>query len=99
MSRSRKRIAAGIKPRPNYRLRGSATPPTASERIARLSAAKVIERIGRAKQQRDELDAELALLIDHAVALGIGWPQIASRLNVTRQAARQHHLRRHRQDP
>jgi hypothetical protein len=55
----------------------------------------VLERINRARLQREELDAELALLIDHAVALGITWPQIASRLRVTRQAARQQYQRRH----
>jgi hypothetical protein len=29
------------------------------------------------------------------VALGIGWPDIAARLGVSRQAARQHYQRRH----
>ena len=33
--------------------------PGPAERIARLPAAKVLERIGRARLQRDELDAEL----------------------------------------
>ena len=61
-----------------------------------MSAANVLERIGRAQRQRDELDAELALLIDHAVSLGIGWPEIAQCLGVSRQAARQHYQRRHR---
>jgi hypothetical protein len=42
------------------------------------------------------LDAELAMLTDRAVALGISWPQIADRLRITRQAAPQHYLRRHR---
>ena len=35
------------------------------------------------------------MLIDHAVNLGIGWPEIAIKLGVTRQAARQHYQRRH----
>jgi hypothetical protein len=35
-------------------------------------------------------------LTECAVALGIGWPDIAARLGVTRQAARQHYQRRHR---
>jgi hypothetical protein len=35
-------------------------------------------------------------LVDQAVGLGIGWPAIATRLGVTRQAARQHYQRRHR---
>jgi hypothetical protein len=56
----------------------------------------VLERISQARLQRDELDLELALLIDHAVSLGIGWPDIARCLGVSRQAARQHYQRRHR---
>jgi len=95
VSRSR-RLAKGIKPRRDDRARESVAPPGPAERIARLSPAKVLERISRARLQRDELDAELALLIDHAVSLRIGWPEIAARLGVTRQAARQHHQRRHR---
>ena len=95
MSRSRRRLAKGIKPRPDYRVRSPAAPPRPAERIARLSRAEVLERISRARLQREELAAELAMLIDHAVALGIGWPQIAERLRVTRQAARQHYQRRH----
>lgn len=67
-----------------------------AERISRLSPGKVLERIGRARTQREELDAELALLVDRAVTLGTGWPEIAARLGVTRQAARQHYQRRHR---
>ena len=45
---------------------------------------------------QQEAEAELAVLIDQAVILGIGWPEIATRLGVTRQAARQHYQRRHR---
>ena len=70
--------------------------PGPAERIARLPAAKVLERISQARLQRDELDLELALLIDHAVSLGIGWPDIARCLGVSRQAARQHYQRRRR---
>jgi len=33
-------------------------PSGPAERIVRLSAAKVLERIGRARPQQDELDAE-----------------------------------------
>jgi hypothetical protein len=96
MSRSRRRLAKGIKPRPKYRPKSPATPPSHAERIARLSPAQVLERISRARLQREQLDAELAMLTDHAVSLGIGWPQIAACLRVTRQAARQHYQRRHR---
>jgi predicted ArsR family transcriptional regulator len=38
------------------------------------------------------------MLIERAVGLGIGWPEIAAQLGVTRQAARQHYQRRHRED-
>jgi hypothetical protein len=96
VSRSRRRPAKGITPRRDDRARGPAAPTGAPERIARLPTAKVLERISQARLQRDELDAELALLIDHAVSLGIGWPDIAQRLGVSRQAARQHYQRRHR---
>jgi len=94
VSRSR-RLAKEIKPRRGDRARGPTAPPGPAERIARLSPVKVLERISRARLQRDQLDAELALLIDHAVRLRIGWPDIARCLGVSRQAARQHYQRRH----
>jgi hypothetical protein len=47
---------------------------------------------------REEAEAQLAMLIERAVGLGIGWPEIAAQLGVTRQAARQHYQRRHRED-
>jgi hypothetical protein len=81
---------------PGYRHRAPAAPPTAEQRAARLSPPQVLEKITRARMQRDEADAELAALIDHAAALGISWPDIARHLGVTRQAARQQHQRRHR---
>jgi hypothetical protein len=96
VSRSIRRLAKGIKPRSDYRVRGSAAPPSPAERIVRLSPAQVLERISLARLQRDELDAELSVLVDHAVALGIAWPQSAERLRVTWQAARQQYQRRHR---
>lgn len=95
VSRSR-RLAKEIKPRRNDRVRGPAAPPGPADRIARLSPGKVLERITRARLQRAELDAELPLLIDHAVSLRIGWPDIARSLGVSRQAARQQYQRRHR---
>jgi predicted transcriptional regulator len=60
--------------------------------------SQVLERIKRARVAQQEAEAELAALIDHAVGLGIGWPEIADQLGVTRQAARQHYQRRHRKD-
>ena len=56
----------------------------------------MLERIERARLSRDQAEAELTALIDQAVGLGIRWPEIAARLGVTRQAARQHYQRRHR---
>jgi hypothetical protein len=61
-----------------------------------LSAPQVLARIERAWLARDEAEAELTVLIDHTVSLGIGWPEIAARLRVSRRAARQHYQRRHR---
>jgi hypothetical protein len=81
---------------PGYRHRAPAAPPDPTQRIGRLGPSQVLERITRARLQRDEAEAELAVLIDHAVTLGIGWPDIAARLGVSRQAARQHYQRRHR---
>jgi hypothetical protein len=56
----------------------------------------VLERIERARLAREAAEAELTVLIGHAVSLGIGWPEIAARLGVSRQAARQDYQRRHR---
>jgi hypothetical protein len=66
-----------------------------SQPVARLSAHEVLEQIRYVRIERDEAEAELAKLIDAAVSQGVGWPQIASQLGVTRQAARQQYLRRH----
>jgi hypothetical protein len=96
MGRARKRKVKYVQP--GYRHRARAAPPRPAKRIARLSRPQVLERITRARLHQKELDAELAALIDQAVALGIGWPGIAHRLGVTRQAARQHYQRRHRND-
>ena len=57
---------------------------------------EVLVQIERARLSRDEAEAELTALIDQAVGMGIGWPEIAARLGVTRQAARQRYQRRHR---
>ena len=57
----------------------------------------MLERIEGVRLAREEAEAELVALIDHAVGLGVGWPEIATRLGVTRQAARQHYQRRHRE--
>jgi hypothetical protein len=60
-----------------------------------MSAARALERIGRVRIAQQQAEAELALLIDHVVGRGVGWPEIAAQLGVSRQAARQHYQRRH----
>ena len=75
-----------------------AEPPSPARPVSRLSPSQVLERIRRARMTQQEAEAELAALIDQAVGLGIGWPEIADHLGVTRQAARQHYQRRHRKD-
>ena len=66
------------------------------QQVSRMSPPQVLQRIGRTRVARQKAETELAALVDHAVELGIGWPQIAVQLGVTRQAARQHYQRRHR---
>ncbi len=61
-----------------------------------MHATQVLDRIERTRAAQLRAEAALAKLIDQAVSLGIGWPEIAARLGVTRQAARQHYQRRHR---
>ena len=61
-----------------------------------MSATQALEQIEQVRLARDEAEAELGVLIDHTVGLSVGWPEIAARLGVTRQAARQHYQRRHK---
>jgi predicted transcriptional regulator len=62
-----------------------------------MAPSQVLERIKRVRVAQQEAEAQLAVLVDHAVGLGIGWPEIAAQLGVTRQAARQHYQRHHRE--
>ena len=78
------------------RQQGPAQLPGPTRRVSGLSPPQLLERIEDAKAAQQEAEAELAVLVDQAVILGIGWPEIATRLGVTRQAARQHYQRRHR---
>ena len=78
------------------RPQGPAQPSGPAKRVSGLSPPQVLERIEDAKAAQQEAEAELAVLVDHALTLGIGWPEIATRLGVTRQAARQQYHRRHR---
>src|SRR5215467_14887346 len=81
---------------PRWRQQMPAELAGSAGRGTHLSAPEVLEQIEHARHVRDEAEAELTTLIDHAVDQGIGWPEIAARLGVTRQAARQHYQRRHR---
>jgi len=83
---------------PERRHSKPAEPSGPPEQVSQLSPPQLLEQITRARLVRDAAEAELAVLIDHAVNLGIGWPEIATQLGVTRQAARQHYQRRHRED-
>jgi predicted transcriptional regulator len=74
----------------------AAVEPARPQRASRLSPPEVLERIEHARLTREKSEAQLAALVDQAIGMGIGWPEIAARLGVTRQAARQHYLRRHR---
>jgi len=58
------------------------------------SVTEMLERLKRGRSARDEEQATLDSLVDRAVDLGIGWPEIAAQLGVTRQAARQRYQRR-----
>ena len=60
------------------------------------SVTEILERLKRGRSARDEAEVALDALVDRAVDLGIGWPEIAAQLGVTRQAARQRYQRRHR---
>lgn len=61
-----------------------------------MPATQVLDQIERTRVAQQRAEVALAKLVDQAVGLGIGWPEIAARLGVTRQAARQHYQRRHR---
>lgn len=70
--------------------------PGQVQAASRISAAQLLEQIERTRVTQRKAEAALAKLVDQAVGLGIGWPEIAARLGVTRQATRQHYQRRHR---
>jgi hypothetical protein len=96
MSKSKRRSGPRVKHvQPGWPHQAPGEPANSAQRVTHLSAPQVLARIERARLARDEAEAELAVLIDHAVGLGVGWPEIAQRLKVTRQAARQHYQRRH----
>lgn len=73
----------------------SAARASSAGRSSGRSARELLERIRLVRAAQEEAEAELGLLVDDAVALGIGWPEIATELGVTRQAASQNYLQRH----
>lgn len=96
MAKSKRRSRPRVKHVPPQREQAPAEPAGSAQRVTHLSAPQVLVQIEDTRLARDEAEAELAVLIDHAADLGIGWPEIAARLGVTRQAPRQHYQRRHR---
>lgn len=96
VSKSRHKAAPRArKVQPNRRDRAPAMQPDPPKRVTQLSDGELLEQIRQVRIERDDAETELAMLIDAAVSQGLGWPQIASQLGVTRQAARQQYQRRH----
>jgi hypothetical protein len=63
---------------PGRRHQARAESPGTPPRASQLSPPEVLELIERARISRDEVEAELTGLIDQAVGMGIGWPEIAA---------------------
>ncbi len=91
----RKPVPRARKIQPDRCDQAPASQPGPLRRATRLSDAELLEQIRQIRIERDDAEAELAMLIDAAVSQGLGWPHIASQLGVTRQAARQQYQRRH----
>ena len=96
MSKPKRRPSASTKHAQPDRRPAPAEPPAQAEQDSPVSPSQVLERIKYVRVAQQQAEAELAALVDYAVGLGIGWPEIAAQLGVTRQAARQHYQRRHR---
>ena len=62
------------------------------KRVAEDEAAR---RLRRLIDQRKVIEREIDAEVDRLEAWGFSWPAIARSLGVTRQAARQRHMRRH----
>jgi predicted methyltransferase len=91
----RKPVPRARTTQPDRRDQAAARQSGPPKRVAQLSGAELLEQIRQVRIERDNAVAELAMLIDAAVSQDLGWPQIASQLGVTRQAARQQYQRRH----
>ena len=48
--------------------------PGPAKRVTQLYDAELLEQIRQVRIERDDAEAELAMLIDAAVGQGIGWP-------------------------
>lgn len=57
-------------------------------------AVPAIETLWRLVERRDQLERAINCEVDRLGEAGVGWPQIAAALGVSRQAARQAALRR-----
>ena len=96
MSKSKRRSSPRARQAQPDRQSAPAEPPDQAQQASWISPSEVLEQITHVRIAQQEAEAELAALVEHAVGLGIGWPEIAAQLGVTRQAARQHYQRRHR---
>ena len=96
MSKSKRRSSPRARQAQPDRRSAPAEPPDQAQQASWISLSEVLEQIKHVRIAQQEAEAELAALVEHAVGLGIGWPEIAAQLGVTRQAARQHYQRRHR---
>jgi hypothetical protein len=72
--------------------------PVAPYRPWRIDPKRAAEdeataRLGRLVNQRDVIDREIDAEVDRLEGWGVSWPTIGRALGVTRQAARQRHLR------
>jgi hypothetical protein len=71
-------------PGPQHQEPGGPSGP--AQRISQLSPARVLDRIERAQLARQATEAELRALVDHAVGLRIGWPEIAAQIRMSGQS-------------
>src|SRR5215472_4344608 len=73
MGKSKRRSGSrGKHVQSRQRYRGLTEPARLARGANPMAASSVLEGIERVRQERDEADAELAVLIDRAVGLGIG---------------------------
>lgn len=59
---------------PDRRDQAPVKQPGPAKRVTQLYDAELLEQIRQVRIERDDAEAELAMLIDAAVGQGIGWP-------------------------